>query len=130
MSRKRDGSRALIGVALVAFTAPLSCMPGVSSDPSGPPPGPPPGLYEPMSTASSVGKVKNLLVGLPPTDAEVQAVSADPTALRGLVSQWIATPEYGAKLQAFFATAAAWAPWPDPAGARCRGSGTFRARSR
>ncbi|TMB29083.1 MAG: hypothetical protein E6J65_03195 [Deltaproteobacteria bacterium] len=105
MSRKRDGLRAAIGVALVAFTASLSCMPGVSSDSSGPPPGPPPGLYEPMSTASSVGKVKNLLVGLPPTDAEVQAVSADPTALRGLVSQWIATPEHAAKLQRFFANA-------------------------
>ena len=102
MSWKRDGARAAIGAALVAIAPALSCAPGVAPDPTS---GPPPGLYEPLSVASSVGKVKNLLVGLPPTDAEIQAVSADQKALRGLVSQWIATPEYTAKLQAFFATA-------------------------
>jgi len=102
MSWKRDGARAAIGAALVAIAPALSCAPGVAPDSTS---GPPPGLYEPLSVASSVGKVKNLLVGLPPTDAEIQAVGADQKALRGLVSQWIATPEYGAKLQAFFATA-------------------------
>ncbi len=110
MDRKRDGARRAIGLALVVFASALSCLPpagpgSTSGGPPGPPPGPPPGLYEAVSVASSVGKVKNLLVGLPPTDAEIQAVGADPKALRGLVSQWITTPEYSAKLQSFFANA-------------------------
>src|SRR2546426_5959998 len=110
MDRKRDGARRAIGLALVVFASALSCLPpagpgSTSGGPPGPPPGPPPGLYEAVSVASSVGKVKNLLVGLPPTDAEIQAVGADPKALRGLVPQWITTPEYSAKLQSFFANA-------------------------
>jgi hypothetical protein len=52
-----------------------------------------------------VAKVKNLLVGLPPTDAEVQAVRADPTSLSGLVDGWMARPEYQAKMLTFFALA-------------------------
>jgi len=65
----------------------------------------PPLLYEPLSAAASAGKVKNLLVGLPPTDAEVAAVAADPNAMRGLVAQWAQTPQYTAKLRSFFAHA-------------------------
>ncbi len=61
--------------------------------------------YQPVSVASAVTKVKDLLVGLPPTDAEVAAVTANPSALQGLVGQWMALPEYSAKMQAFFATA-------------------------
>ncbi len=49
-----------------------------------------------------VAKVKNILVGLPPTDAEVAAVSADPTALGGLVDGWMQLPEYQAKMLVFF----------------------------
>ncbi|OLE63228.1 MAG: hypothetical protein AUG04_06225 [Deltaproteobacteria bacterium 13_1_20CM_2_69_21] len=105
MNRKRDGSGAAIALALVMFAPALSCFPAAPPSTPGPPPGPPPGLYEPLSVPSSVGKVKNLLVGLPPTDAEIQTVSADPNALRGLVSQWVATPEHTAKLQSFFANA-------------------------
>src|SRR6267154_2536968 len=100
MSRKLDGARAALGAALVALSPALSCAPGTA-----PVSGPTPGLYEPLSVPSSVGKVKNLLVGLPPTDAEIQTVSADPNALRALVSQWVATPEHTAKLQSFFANA-------------------------
>src|SRR2546423_3841309 len=100
MSRNRDGAGAALGAALVALAPALSCAPGTA-----PASGPPPGLCGPLSVASSVGKVKNLLVGLPPTDAEIQAFSADRTALRALVSQWMAMPEYTAKLQAFFANA-------------------------
>jgi len=92
-----------LGAALVLLAPVLSCMPSGSSVSATP--APPPGLYEPVSVGSSVGKVKNLLIGLPPTDAEIQAVSVDPRALRGLVSQWVATPEYTAKLQVFFASA-------------------------
>jgi hypothetical protein len=49
-----------------------------------------------------VAKIKNVLLGIPPTDAEVQAVIADPTALSGLVDGWIATPQYRAKMMVFF----------------------------
>src|SRR2546426_881826 len=105
MNRKRDGSGAAIALALLVFAPALSCFPAAPPSTPGPPPGPLPGLYEPLSVPSSVGKVKNLLVGLPPTDAEIQTVSADPNALRGLVSQWVATPEHTAKLQSFFANA-------------------------
>lgn len=49
-----------------------------------------------------VAKVKNILVGLAPTDAEVQAVVKDPTALGGLVDGWMATPEYQQKMMVFF----------------------------
>src|SRR2546426_975119 len=105
MNRKRDGAGAAIALALLVFAPALSCFPAAPPSTPGPPPGPLPGLYEPLSVPSSVGKVKNLLVGLPPTDAEIQTVSADPNALRGLVSQWVATPEHTAKLQSFFANA-------------------------
>jgi hypothetical protein len=49
-----------------------------------------------------VAKVKNLLVGLPPTDAEVAAVAADPGQLKTLIDEWMALPEYTAKMQVFF----------------------------
>src|SRR5467141_3718373 len=63
------------------------------------------GQIEPVSGAASVAKVKGLLTGLPPTDAEVQAVQADPKALRGLVQKWIATPQHTAKMLGFFSNA-------------------------
>jgi hypothetical protein len=49
-----------------------------------------------------VAKVKNILVGLPPTDAEVKSVVADPTQLGALVDSWMALPEYGQKMLRFF----------------------------
>jgi hypothetical protein len=58
--------------------------------------------FEPVAVTSYVAKVKNLLVGLPPTDAEVQSVEQDPTALGGLVSAWMQQPEYGDKMRQFF----------------------------
>ena len=61
--------------------------------------------FEPLAPSAYVAKVKNLLVGLPPTDAEVQAVTADPKALGGLVDGWMALPQYAEKMQAFFAVA-------------------------
>jgi hypothetical protein len=58
--------------------------------------------YDPDSPAVYVAKVKNILVGLPPTDAEVAAVVADPTALNGLVGSWMALPQYQQKMMVFF----------------------------
>ncbi len=49
-----------------------------------------------------VAKVKDLLVGLPPTDAEIQTVTADPTQLKSLIDGWMALPEYTAKMKVFF----------------------------
>jgi hypothetical protein len=49
--------------------------------------------------------VKTMLTGLGPTQAEINAVSNDPTALSGLVTGWMTTPEYGAKMEDFFANA-------------------------
>jgi len=63
------------------------------------------GQIEPVTVAASLTKVKGLLTGLPPTDAEVAAVQADPKALRGLVEKWISTPQHAAKLLGFFANA-------------------------
>jgi hypothetical protein len=56
--------------------------------------GDPPSVY--------VAKVKNVLVGLAPTDAEVKAVEADPTQLKTLIDGWTALPQYTEKLLRFF----------------------------
>jgi hypothetical protein len=63
------------------------------------------GQIDPVSVASSLTKVKGLLTGLPPTDAEVAAVQADPRALRGLVTQWMTAPEHTGKMLRFFSNA-------------------------
>ncbi|MDB4959529.1 MAG: hypothetical protein JWO36_7098 [Myxococcales bacterium] len=52
-----------------------------------------------------VAKVKNILVGLSPTDAEIASVTADPKALAGLVDGWMAMPEYQQKMMVFFENA-------------------------
>jgi hypothetical protein len=49
-----------------------------------------------------VAKVKNILVGLPPTDDEVAKVVADEAALAGLIDSWMQLPEYQIKMQRFF----------------------------
>jgi hypothetical protein len=49
-----------------------------------------------------VAKVKDVLVGLPPTDAEVAAVTSDPTQLGGLIDQWMQLPQYQQKMMRFF----------------------------
>jgi len=49
-----------------------------------------------------VAKVKNVLVGLPPTDAEIQAVEADPTQLGTLIDGWMKLPQYTEKMMRFF----------------------------
>lgn len=49
-----------------------------------------------------VAKVKNLLVGQPPTDDEVKTVESDPTQLASLIQQWQQQPEYATKMLRFF----------------------------
>lgn len=71
---------------------------------------PPPALapFEPMAPASVLGKVKFILHGGAPTDAELAAVTApddslDPAGLRQVITGWLRTPEFGRKLRAFLA---------------------------
>src|SRR5215212_10061066 len=49
--------------------------------------------FTPDPPAIYVAKVKNILVGQPPTDVEIAAVTADPGALRGLIDGWMTLPE-------------------------------------
>jgi len=49
-----------------------------------------------------VAKVKDILVGLPPTDAEIQAVEADPTQIGPLIDGWMLLPQYQQKMLRFF----------------------------
>jgi hypothetical protein len=50
-----------------------------------------------------VRKVKGLLTGLPPTDADVTAVTTNGTAgLQGLIASWTMTPEFRDKMVFFF----------------------------
>lgn len=49
-----------------------------------------------------VAKVKNILVGLPPTDEEVKQVQADPSQLAALIAGWQQQPEYATKMLRFF----------------------------
>jgi hypothetical protein len=49
-----------------------------------------------------IAKVKNVLVGLPPTDDEVKAVTADPTQMKALVTAWMKLPGYATKMKRFF----------------------------
>jgi hypothetical protein len=60
----------------------------------------------PISTHASLRKVKNVLTGLAPTDAEIAAVqSGGATALKSLIDTWMGTPEYQGKMLGFFADA-------------------------
>ena len=61
--------------------------------------------FEPVSARIYVAKVKNLLLGLPATEEEIAAVTADPAALKGMVDAWFVKPEAQAKLGNFFSKA-------------------------
>jgi hypothetical protein len=61
--------------------------------------------FEPVSARIYVPKVKNLLLGLPATEDEIAAVTADPTALSAMVDAWFVKPEAQAKLGNFFSKA-------------------------
>jgi hypothetical protein len=61
--------------------------------------------FEATSPASYTAKVKDLLTGLPPTGAELASVTADPKSLRGLIDQWMTTPQFQTKMLVFFRNA-------------------------
>ena len=58
--------------------------------------------FTPDPPSVYVAKVKNILVGLPPSDAELAQVTADPKALGGLIDGWMQLPEYQQKMMVFF----------------------------
>jgi hypothetical protein len=55
-----------------------------------------------LPAPSALRKVKSLLTGLGPTDAELNAVSADLSGLPTLIDAWMATPQFEEKLRFFF----------------------------
>src|SRR5262245_38995365 len=66
--------------------------------------------FETISTRAAVGKVKNLLTGMPPTDQDVATVTANGvTGLQSLIDAWTTAPEfkdlYRQKMLAFFRNA-------------------------
>lgn len=100
-------------LAAVALAAGLGCSSSSKGGPVSsvePPPttdpqvdaGPAPIPFHAVSPAIYVAKVKNILVGLPPTDDEVKQVQADPTQLKALIAGWMKLPEYTEKMKRFF----------------------------
>ncbi len=61
--------------------------------------------FEAFSVGAYVAKVKNVLVGVPPTAEEIAKVKADPKALASLIDGWMALPQYRTQMQSFFANA-------------------------
>jgi hypothetical protein len=73
--------------------------------PSNPPPGPAemtPPPYQPLSPRAYAAKVKDLLTGLPLTDQELAAVTANRAALPGMVDAWSQTPQFKERMFDFF----------------------------
>jgi len=94
-----------------AVTSAAACSSGQPASPSMPPPdgsgaaaSTPPGVLPFQADPPSVyvAKVKNILVGMPPTDEEVKAVEADASKLKSLIDGWMAMPEYQDKMLTFF----------------------------
>jgi hypothetical protein len=92
--------RGAAGLVLAFCAGALACCSKTAGAPQGD--APDAGAFEASPPAVYVAKVKNVLVGLGPTDAEVQAVQADPGALGALVDQWMQQPEYAQKMMRFF----------------------------
>lgn len=88
----RCGSAGAIGLAALAIACSSSDMP--SADMGIP--------FAPSAPAAYTAKVKSLLVGLPTTDDEVRAVSANPQALAGLIDGWMGLPQFQVKMRGFF----------------------------
>ena len=79
-----------------------ACSSDINPPGGGPNPDGGPLPFQADPPAVYVAKVKNLLVGLPPTDDEIKAVVADPNQLPHLIDGWMAMPEYDAKMMVFF----------------------------
>jgi hypothetical protein len=88
-----------------AIASAAACNAGAPAEPAGAPAASPlaqASSFQPNPPSVYVAKVKNILVGLPPTTAEIQTVEGDPTQLASLIDEWMTYPEYTAKMQRFF----------------------------
>lgn len=63
---------------------------------------PPPATYEAIEPRAYASKVKDLLTGMPLTDAELQAVTANPQALRNLIDVWMSNLAFRDRMFDFF----------------------------
>ncbi len=98
--------------AVLSLASALAVISACSSDHGGAPPAPAPldaldgsTAVLPVETSPPsvyVAKVKNILVGLAPTDDEVKTVEADPTKLASLIDEWMKLPQYQTKMLRFF----------------------------
>src|SRR4029077_14982067 len=61
--------------------------------------------FEAFAVPAYVTKVKTMLTGLAPTQAEIEQVTANADALSDLVTTCMKLPAYGAKMEVFFADA-------------------------
>ena len=61
----------------------------------------PAGSFTPLPVTSELRKIKNVMTGLAPTDAEL-AAGAGKASLPKLVTQWMATPQFDEKMLRFF----------------------------
>ncbi len=98
-------SRRRLAACLVLATLGAGCSGHRSGQAGMTPPGSdagPPVPFQPEPPAVYLAKVKNLLVGLPPTNDEVAAVSGDPAQLKTLIQGWMALPQYTQKMLRFF----------------------------
>jgi hypothetical protein len=86
--------------ALVPFVLALGIA--CSDRPSLEPIAPDADVVETVPAAVYVAKVKNVLVGLAPSDDEIRAVAENPAALGALVDGWMKLPEYAEKMTRFF----------------------------
>jgi hypothetical protein len=97
--------RSAIGVALMAL---LVAVPACGTDTAGGNNGGGGGdddddvSFVPDPPSVYVAKVKNILVGLPPSNDELARVTADPSALGELIDDWMKLPEYQQKMMVFF----------------------------
>ena len=100
MTKFARGLVAALTLATAGFAG-LNCS---SSTGGGPPPADAAGTvaFTPDPPSVYVAKVKNILVGLAPTDAEIASVTADPNTLGTLIDEWMALPQYQDKMKVFF----------------------------
>ena len=103
----------LVVLLALSMVATASCRGSIGGDKGGGPiagntdprggPGPtPPPPYEAISARAYASKVKDLLTGLPLDDGELQAVTANPQALRGLIDTWMTNVAFRDKMIDFF----------------------------
>lgn len=61
--------------------------------------------FDPFAPDVYAAKVKDVLTGLPLSDAEYLRVKADPTALKALIDEWMSLPSFKTKMLEFFTQA-------------------------